>query len=287
MAMSLNKMKAILGITVVTLAAIVAPIARAAVIVTTVGTPTFVPSDFHLFAAPIGTAATSYAELFQTLGAILPPPDHVLNPIVGIGPGAPHAGPYDHEIGQGVAANGFVESTTFPVADYSNGMGVLLAFMVVAGPGSATGSSPDFTSGPIIPNAILPLTATFNTFTNGALNDSSGTSVVPAVDQIDVPSFAGLEGYSHIPFFFEDNFDFASQKIAGDYEYRIALLDANGNGYDIVAPFQVTVPEPSAWMMMMLGFAGLGYAGRRKTRTVPERSADEGRLAAPKASFVD
>jgi len=39
--------------------------------------------------------------------------------------------------------------------------------------------------------------------------------------------------------------------------------------------------------MIMLGFAGLGYAGRRKTRTVPESSADERRLAAPKASFVD
>ena len=64
--MSLNKMKAILGITVVTLAAIVAPTARAAVVVTTVGTPTFVPIDFHLFAAPIGTAATSYAEFLQT-----------------------------------------------------------------------------------------------------------------------------------------------------------------------------------------------------------------------------
>jgi hypothetical protein len=287
MAMSINKMKAILGITVVTLAAIVAPIARATVIVTTVGSPTFVPTDFHLFAAPIGTMATSYAEFVQTLQAILPPPDHVLNPIVGIGPGLAHPGPYDHEIGRGVAANAFVDSTTFPVADYSNGVGVLLAFMVVPGPGSTTGSSPDFTSDPIIPNAILPLTATFNTFTNGALNDNTGATVVPAVDQIGVPTFAGLEGYSHIPFFFVDNFDFASQKIAGDYEYRIALLDAAGNGYDIVAPFQVTVPEPSTWMMMMLGFAGLGYAGRRKTRTVPQRSADERQLAAPKASFVD
>lgn len=269
--MSLNTMKAILGITVVTLAAIVAPIARAAVVVTTVGAPTFVPTDFHLFAAPIGTAATQYAEFLQTAEAILPPPDHVFNPIVGIGPGAPHPGPYDQEIGQGVAANGFVESTTFPVADYSNGMGVLLAFMVVAGPGSPTGSSPDFTSGPIIPNAIFPLTYTADTFTNGALNDSLGPSQVPAVDQIGVPAFTGLEGYSHFPLFIADNFDFGTQKIAGDYEYRISLLDADGNGYDIVAPFQVTVPEPSTWMMMMLGFAGLGYAGWRKTRTAPRR----------------
>jgi hypothetical protein len=26
------------------------------------------------------------------------------------------------------------------------------------------------------------------------------------------------------------------------------------------------VPEPSTWAMMLLGFAGLGYAGYRKTR---------------------
>jgi hypothetical protein len=28
----------------------------------------------------------------------------------------------------------------------------------------------------------------------------------------------------------------------------------------------VTVPEPSTWAMMMLGFAGLGFAGYRKSR---------------------
>ena len=75
--MSMNKMKAFLAITVVFLAAIagsigVAPVARAAVVVTKDGNPTFVLTDFHLFAAPLGTAATGYAEYFQTLQAILP-----------------------------------------------------------------------------------------------------------------------------------------------------------------------------------------------------------------------
>ena len=28
------------------------------------------------------------------------------------------------------------------------------------------------------------------------------------------------------------------------------------------------VPEPSTWAMMLLGFAGLGYAGFRKARSV-------------------
>jgi hypothetical protein len=37
--------------------------ARAGVVVTAVGTPNFVPVDFNLFAAPIGTAATGYSEV--------------------------------------------------------------------------------------------------------------------------------------------------------------------------------------------------------------------------------
>jgi hypothetical protein len=30
--------------------------------------------------------------------------------------------------------------------------------------------------------------------------------------------------------------------------------------------FFVAVPEPSTWAMMLLGFAGLGFAGYRKSR---------------------
>jgi MYXO-CTERM domain-containing protein len=238
-------------------------IAQAGVMVTKVGTPTFVPSDFHLFVAPIGTAATGYAEFTQAMEAILPPPNHVLNPILGIGPGVPHAGPYDQEMGQGVAANGFVESTTFSTSDYSNGTGVYLVFMLIPGPGSSTGSSPDFASGPIIPNAIFPLTIDGNTFTQGMLNDVLGQFQVPAIDQ--VPGFEGLEGYSHIPFFFADNFDFAARPVTGDYEYRISLLDDAGNGFQIVAPFQV-VSEPSSWVMMVSGCLALGGLALHRRR---------------------
>ena len=33
------------------------------------------------------------------------------------------------------------------------------------------------------------------------------------------------------------------------------------------------IPEPSTWAMMLLGFAGLGYAGYRKRKTKNERTA--------------
>jgi PEP-CTERM motif len=50
----------------------------------------------------------------------------------------------------------------------------------------------------------------------------------------------------------------------------VATIVDNGSS-DIGSSFTFTlvpgaVPEPSTWAMMLLGFAGLGYAGYRKTR---------------------
>lgn len=240
--------------------------ARADVVVTKVGDPTFDLVDSHVFAAPIGTAADGYAEFATTQATLLPPPNHVSNPTLGIGPGAPHAGPYDHEFADGVAAAGYQEGSSFLPSQYSNGMGVYLVFMLTGGQASPLGSSPDFASGAILPNAIFPLSITGGTYTNGVFNDSLGDFQIPAIDQ--VPGFEGLDGHSHIPLFFADNFDFATNPVTGDYEYRVSLRDANGNGYDVTASFQV-VPEPSARIMMGLGglaVAGLSLRRRASTR---------------------
>ena len=70
-----------------------------------------------------------------------------------------------------MAANGFLKSTTFTTADFSNGTGVFLAFMITAGPDSPIGSSSDFASGPIILNTIFPIKIGAQTFTNGVFND--------------------------------------------------------------------------------------------------------------------
>jgi hypothetical protein len=44
----------------------------------------------------------------------------------------------------------------------------------------------------------------------------------------------------------------------------LAGPNANGSGdFDFIAS---SVPEPSTWAMMVLGFAGLGFAGYRKSR---------------------
>ena len=35
----------------------------------------------------------------------------------------------------------------------------------------------------------------------------------------------------------------------------------------MTATFQPGVPEPATWMMLLIGFAGVGFAGRRRAKT--------------------
>jgi hypothetical protein len=39
------------------------------------------------------------------------------------------------------------------------------------------------------------------------------------------------------------------------------------------ATVSAAVPEPSTWAMLLLGFAGLGYAGYRRAKTSPAKFA--------------
>lgn len=99
---------------------------------TPIGHPTWSPADFHLFAAPIGTAASGYVEFAETALAILPPPNHVAHPDLMVGPGASHAPPYTSEMGQGVAAQGYHQGVRFSGLEYSEGMGVFLVWRIAA-----------------------------------------------------------------------------------------------------------------------------------------------------------
>ena len=47
----------------------------------------------------------------------------------------------------------------------------------------------------------------------------------------------------------------------------IVLGTLNSFKSDVSGDFSSTVPEPSTWAMMLLGFVGLGYAGFRKARS--------------------
>ncbi|WP_423223907.1 hypothetical protein [Candidatus Amarolinea aalborgensis] len=204
-----------------------------------IGHPRWTVADFHLFAAPIGTAASGYAEFLQTALALLPEPSHRFHPALFVGPGDPHARPYTSELAVGVAAQGFHEGVRFNKPEFSNGMGVYLVWMNVPAPGT-TGSSPDFTSGPIIPNWLFPIHVEGSSAHNGAPFSFLGATDVPKLDVNLDPPF-NVDGHSHFPMFFVDNADFGppGAQLRGSYEWTITMTDALGNGWRVEARFTV------------------------------------------------
>lgn len=206
--------------------------------ITPIGNPTWAPVDLHLFSAPIGTAP-DYAGFGQTMAALLPPSNHVDHPNLGIGPGAPHDPPYDAEMAAGVAANEYHEGVRFNQSEFSDGMGVFIAWMTVPAPGT-TGSSPDFDSGPVIPNSLFPIHVEGISTHNGKVFDPWLTSFdVPALDENLDPPF-DVDGHSHFPIFIADNADFGpGGKLRGSYTYEITMVDSEGNGWQIKAHFAI------------------------------------------------
>jgi hypothetical protein len=210
-----------------------------------VGDPIWRPVDFHLFTAPIGSPP-NFAGFAATTEALLPPPNHEPDvPLLGIGPGAPHAPPYDRELAAGVAASGFVDRHSFPASAFSGENGVWLAWMTVPDPG-VTGRSPDFASGPIIPNSLFPIEVDGIATRNGEAFDPAligfvGATEVPPLDERVAPRFAGVEGHSHFPFFTvtAQLFGPANTPLTGRYRYEITMRDQAGNGWDITAQFVV------------------------------------------------
>jgi len=216
--------------------------ARSGIQLKAIGHPIWKPVDCHLFSAAIGTAATEYAEALATLGSLLPPPRHVINAKLGIGPGAPHRPPYKSELKKGLAAQDFHEGRRFTSREFSNGQGVFLVCMVVPKPGTR-GSSPDFDRGRIIPNTLFPITVEGTAYRNGQVFDENfDFGVPPLTTEID-PSF-DVDGHSHFPVSEATNFDFRPQgdtsiKVRGRYRYDVTLIDSAGKGWRLKADFVV------------------------------------------------
>lgn len=205
---------------------------------TPIGNPIWKPVDFHLFSALIGTAATGYDEFNQTSQALLPPPNHVLIPGLGVGPGAPHQPPYNTELAAGVANLRYHQGVRFNSTEFSNGMGVWLAWMNVPAPGTI-GSSPDFTRGPIIPNNLFPIHVLGTSTRNSkAFNPFLGDFNVPPLSP---PLPFNVGGHSHFPVFMADNADFGppSANLNGSYVFHIRMVDQSGNGWQVKARFAV------------------------------------------------
>lgn len=223
--------------------ALTAPSAVAAgnIRVEPIGDPLWKPTDLNLFSAPIGTAP-DYAEFGATQQGILPEPNHRPHPALGIGPGDPHAWPYNHEIRRGLKAIGVNAAGQFTLQDFSDGNGVWLAYMVVPrSRGSAPkGSSPDFDLGPIIPNSLFPIDVTGFAEHFGLPFSTLVDFSVPPLSASLVPPF-DVDGHSHFPIFIADSVDFGPEGVDpyGRYMWSIRMLDHSGSGWTITVRFVI------------------------------------------------
>jgi hypothetical protein len=207
---------------------------------TPVGTPVWQPVDFHLFSAPVGTFENGFAQFFEIQPELLPPPNHVFDPTFKIIPGAPHRPPYSEELEEGVARLGLRDALLFRASQFKIPNGVYLVWMTVPGPRAPKGSSPDFRTGPIIPNSLFPIQVRGVATRNGAEFDPFLAFVdVPPTTQFPIP-FAG-DGHSHFPIFVADLLEFgpAGTKAPGLYQYALTMTDAAGNGWNLSIRFLV------------------------------------------------
>lgn len=211
----------------------------APVTITPIGNPIWMPVDFHVFTAAIGTADDGYAEFVQNMTNLMYPLRHKWCNELGIGPGDAHQPPYKQEMEAGLDIMSFREARVFGIADFSSPNGVWATWMTVPNPG-VTGSSPDFKSGPIIPNTLFPIHVEGQTYRNGQLWNQWLTymDVPPLTEQLSCPF--SVDGHSHFPMFIADNSDFGpGGPISGHYEFRITMKDTAGNGWSIAVRFTV------------------------------------------------
>jgi hypothetical protein len=204
-----------------------------------IGHPIWMPVDFHVFTAATGPQENPSAQFKENMINLLYPRRHEWCDPLGIVPGDPHQPPYLKEMEAGLDIMNFRESAVFHVADFSLPNSVWAAWMTVPMPGT-TGSSPDFSSGPIIPNTLFPIHLAGETYRNNVLWD-------PYLGTFDVPPTTGLlcspfdvDGHSHFPVFYAENSFFGpGGPVTGYYQFRITMTDTTGNGWSITVGFTV------------------------------------------------
>ncbi len=195
-----------------------------------VGTPDWEPVDFHMFSVEVGN---QFVNLPDIRAGILPEPSHAEHTDLGTGPGAPHAGPYDSEIGDGVAAQGYEEKSTFDSTEGLLPNGIMATFMVVPTDAAPDGSSPDSASGPIIPNTLFPIEVTVSAYQDNVEIDGYGYSFsVWALNDPELEPPFDVDGHSHFPMFMGTVFD-GLPVIPGTLESRVSMIDTAGEGWNL------------------------------------------------------
>lgn len=214
------------------------------VTVTPIGSPTWYMTGFQLFSAPGSTDEEFFGVIESIVG------ENAREVVT--------APPYDNLIPNGVAANGYEVKNIFAWSEANERPNIpYFAFNIIPD-GTVTGSSFDFDSGPIIPNALLPIKCDLKILREGEQVDFCGSELGRMIDGLDGDSHTGLF-FAATPSFFPDG-----TELLGSYEFTGTLLDASGAGYQISAPYSV-VPEPSVGVLMLFGLTALGSARVRRT----------------------
>jgi uncharacterized membrane protein len=69
--------------------------------------------------------------------------------------------------------------------------------------------------------------------------------------------------------------------LPGGYSSEATAINNAGQVVGVSYPIVLVVPEPSTWAMMLLGFAGLGFAGYRRERRAKRRPPPSPLIGAP------
>jgi hypothetical protein len=182
----------------------------------------------QLFSAPVEPDAAAQASF------------RALEPLQPLGPGepytTPHGPPYDTELSTNAAAAGFVNRSVFPREVMVYPDGIFFAYLLLPDPG-ITGSSRDFAAGPVIPNSLFPITRSGTVWKDGALHYE-----YPEQSSVVRPSDQPFDGSSHRVV--GQSFWNRGDDNVGNYEFHRSLRDAQGNGWDIVAPFRIVAELP-------------------------------------------
>lgn len=204
-----------------------------------IGDPAWKPVDFHVFSAPVGTPDNGFADFGQTMTYLLYPLRHQACAELGRGPGDPHQPPYTHEMEAGLDIMNYQDANVFSAKDFTTPNGVFAIWMIVPHHG-ASGSSPDFGLGPIMPNTLFPLHIVGETYRNNKLWDAYlGDFYVPKLDN-NLSCPFNVDGWSHVPVFFADTSSFGpGGPLQGHYEYRVTVTDVTGEGWSITTSFTV------------------------------------------------
>jgi hypothetical protein len=196
-----------------------------------IGNPLWEPVDFHQVTVDMSPYAPTYFQ--PLLEQIMPAPNHVWNDALGIGPGAAHSSPYDHELEDGLARLGLRTGSLFSTAEATWPNAILSLWMVVPSASAPLGSSPDFDRGAVIPHTIVPINVNVDLYMGGAANPEFNFGFdVPALDTIDPP--INVEGHSHFPIFTYVSWD---QAEAGRHFLDTTITDNEGNGWKVKQTF--------------------------------------------------